>query len=232
MTKTKILYVEDEPFLAQIVRESLESRQYEVIHIDRGQDVMSAFETHAPHICVLDIMLPGIDGLELGKMIKAKNPLVPIIFLTAKTQVDDVLQGFAAGGNDYLKKPFSMEELIVRVENLLVLSQQMSQERSKSKKVMNLGKLSFLPDNLELVIGGDIKKLSYRESTLLQLLLQEKEQITKRKDILMALWGDDSFYNSRNLDVYITKLREYLKADPSIEIVTVKGVGYHLIVRE
>jgi DNA-binding response OmpR family regulator len=230
MPQVKVLYVEDEPFLAQIVKESLESRGYEVEHIADGSHALTAFERLKPEICILDVMLPGIDGFEIGKTIRNKNKHIPIIFLTAKTQTDDVLQGFSSGGNDYLKKPFSMEELIVRMENLLSLSGG-HDELTKSEN-HDIGAYVFSPKTYELHLSGHpVKKLSHRETTLLLLLVNGKNDPVMRKDILMKLWGDDSFYNSRNLDVYITRLRDYLKNDPSVEIVTIKGLGYHLIVK-
>jgi DNA-binding response OmpR family regulator len=226
MGKIKILYVEDEPFLGRIVKESLESRDFEVLMVSDGKFAQGVFEKNKPDICVLDIMLPSKDGYSIAKEIRQASPGTPIIFVTAKNQTEDVLKGFEAGGNDYLRKPFSMEELIVRVTNLLQLTQ-------KSKAVsesMALGKYEFNSMRYELKWGNAVRKLSHREATLLQVLLEHKNATVQRKDILMKLWGDDSFFNSRNLDVYVTKLRDYLKDDPSIEIITIKGVGYHFVV--
>lgn len=222
--KIKILYVEDEPFLGRIVKESLESRSFEVIMITDGKDVINAFTEHKPDICVLDIMLPNKDGYTLAREIRQVKTGVPIIFVTAKTQTEDLLKGFEVGGNDYIRKPFSMEELIVRINNLLQLK---NSSTSTSTEVIQIGKYEFNPLRYELKFGGIVKKLSHRESTLLQLLCENKNATTQRKDILLKLWGDDSFFNSRNLDVYITKLRDYLKEDSSIEIITIKGIGYH-----
>lgn len=227
MSKIKILYVEDEPFLGRIVKESLESRDYEVVMIADGKMAQSAFEKNRPDICVLDIMLPTKDGYAIAKDIRKINPGTPIIFVTAKNQTEDVLKGFEVGGNDYLRKPFSMEELIVRVNNLLQLSQRTT--RALPENIV-MGKYEFNPLRYELKMESTIKKLSHREASLLQVLAENKNSTVQRKEILMKLWGDDSFFNSRNLDVYITKLRDYLKEDPSIEIITIKGVGYHFVV--
>lgn len=225
--KTKILYVEDEPFLGRIVKESLESREFEVIMLTDGKDVTPVFKKESPDICVLDIMLPVKDGYSLAREIRQINPAVPIIFVTAKVQTDDVLKGFESGGNDYIKKPFSMEELIVRVNNLLQLTRQ---KITSVAEIFQIGKYEFNPLRYELKCGEQVKKLSSREASLLSILLENRNGTTSRKDILLKVWGDDSFFNSRNLDVYITKLRDYFREDPSIEIITIKGVGYHFAV--
>jgi DNA-binding response OmpR family regulator len=226
MSKIKILYVEDEPFLGKIVKESLESRDFEVLMVSDGKLAQNVFEKSKPDICVLDIMLPSKDGYAIAKDIRIVNPHTPIIFVTAKNQTEDVLKGFETGGNDYLRKPFSMEELIVRITNLLQLTQKMAKA---SPENIALGRYEFNPVRYELKLNGAVRKLSHREASLLQALSENKNATTQRKDILMKLWGDDSFFNSRNLDVYITKLRDYLKEDPSIEIITIKGVGYHFV---
>jgi DNA-binding response OmpR family regulator len=226
MSKVKILYVEDEPFLGRIVKESLESRDFEVIMVSDGKDAGRSFSAANPDICVLDIMLPGKDGYTIAKEIRQVDPTVPIIFVTAKNQTEDVLKGFNSGGNDYIRKPFSMEELIVRVNNLL----QFTLKKGKSLDHIAIGRYEFIPLRFELRLDESVKKLSHRESTLLHMLNENKNATLLRKDILMKLWGDDSFFNSRNLDVYITKLRDYLKEDPSITIITIKGVGYQFTV--
>jgi DNA-binding response OmpR family regulator len=226
--KTRILYVEDEPFLGRIVKESLESRNFEVNMADDGAKAMDLFKKISPDICVLDIMLPSKDGYSIAKNIRQVDPRIPIIFVTAKTQTDDLLKGFEAGGNDYLRKPFSMEELIVRVNNLLNLSKK--SRPAVALGVISLGRLEFDPTRYDLRYEGTSRKLSHREAMLLQILIENRNAVVSRKDVLMRIWGDDSFFNSRNLDVYITKLRDYLKADPGIEIITIKGVGYQFVV--
>lgn len=226
MSKIKVLYVEDEPFLGRIVKESLESRDFEVSMVTDGHDAQAVFERDQPDICVLDVMLPSKDGYAIAHDIKKINPSVPIIFVTAKNQTEDVLKGFEVGGNDYLRKPFSMEELIVRITNLLNLSQKADKPLPEN---VTLGKFEFSPLRYELKRGDTVRKLSHREASLLQMLVENKHTTVQRKDILLKLWGDDSFFNSRNLDVYITKLRDYLKDDPAIEIITIKGIGYHFV---
>jgi len=227
MSKINILYVEDEPFLGRIVKESLESRDFVVHMATDGKQALATFREAEPEICVLDIMLPVKDGYTLATEIRQLNPSVPIIFVTAKTQTEDVLKGFESGGNDYLRKPFSMEELIVRITNLLKMTQQ---KNYNTREVLTVGEYEFWVSRYELKYKDRIKKLSQREARLLKRLCESKNTTVSRKDILMELWGDDSFFNSRNLDVYITKLRDYLKDDPSVQIITIKGIGYHFAV--
>jgi DNA-binding response OmpR family regulator len=227
MSKTKILYVEDEPFLGRIVKESLESRDFDVHMVTDGKDALKIFSEVKPDACVLDIMLPTKDGYSIARDIRKINQSVPIIFVTAKNQTEDVLKGFEWGGNDYIRKPFSMEELIARISNLMNLA---SARITKSNDTVIIGKYEFNPLRFELRFGSSSKKLSHRESTLLQMLIESKNSTLPRKNILLKLWGDDSFFNSRNLDVYITKLRDYLKEDKSIEIITIKGIGYQFTV--
>jgi DNA-binding response OmpR family regulator len=227
VSRIKILYVEDEPFLGRIVKESLESRNYQVHMATDGSVAVSLFEETQPDICVLDIMLPQQDGYSIAREIRKVNPTVPIIFVTAKTQTEDLIKGFESGGNDYIRKPFSMEELIVRITNLLKMAQQ---KQPSGKEITTIGKFEFNTSRYELKINQRLKKLSHREASLLKILCDHKNSTVNRKDILLQLWGDDSFFNSRNLDVYITKLRDYLKEDPGVQIITIKGIGYHFSV--
>lgn len=220
----KILYVEDEPFLGKIVKESLESRGFEVCMVADGREVMAQFRAFEPMVCILDIMLPHRDGYALAQDIRQVNPTIPIIFLTAKTQTEDVLKGFQNGGNDYIRKPFSMEELIVRIQNILNLTLQ--KKTMPTREGVVLGAYTFFPHKYELHRAEVIRKLSHRETELLSILAENRNSTVNRRDILKRVWGDDSFFNSRNLDVYITRLRDYFREDTALEIVTLKGVGY------
>ena len=225
---TKILYVEDEPALGKIVKESLQSRKYQVSMAEDGLQGLRFFEKENFDICVLDIMLPKMDGYSLAGEIRKISPQIPIIFLTAKSQVEDVVKGFQTGGNDYLKKPFSLEELIVRIENLLSIT---NGQNLSNKQELVFGKFTFYPSKFELKSpDGNLRRLSYKEAGILMMLLENTNQTIERKEILLKIWGDDSFFNSRNLDVYITKLRDYLKPDPTIQIITIKGIGYYFSV--
>lgn len=223
----KVLYVEDELFLGKIVKETLEFRGFDVVMESDGANVMNAFETQQPDICVLDVMLPNRSGFELAEDIRKINDDVPVIFLTAKTQTEDVVQGFKIGANDYIRKPFSMEELIVRIENALRLKKE--DPVILTGDTIAIGKYQFHLNKQVLAFGNDERKLSYRESELLKYLYQKRDQVIDRRDLLNHIWGNDSFFNSRNLDVYITKIRGYLKEDSSLEIITIKGVGYRFV---
>ena len=227
MKKTRILYVEDEIFLAKIVRETLQARGFEIIMDDSGEKAVEKFKSTQPDICILDVMLPKKDGFIIADEIREYDEKVPIIFLTAKSEVADVVNGFRIGGNDYLRKPFSMEELIARIENLLRNKSTAAAEPVAEE--VQLGGYQFNMRRQVLVHGAEQRKLSYRENELLKILYQNRDRVVERKDILNLLWGSDSFFNSRNLDVYITKLRGYFKHDPSIEIITIKGVGYRFV---
>lgn len=224
MSRIKVLYAEDEIFLGKIVKETLESRGFEVVMVTNGALVPETFATAQPDICVLDVMLPNRNGFELAADIRAVNDDVPIIFLTAKTQTEDLVRGFRTGGNDYIRKPFSMEELIVRIENALRVRRD-----TGAGDTIPIGIYIFHTHRQVLIGGQEERKLSYRESELLKQLWMARDHIVSREDILQAIWGNDSFLNSRNLDVYITKLRNYLKGDERVEILTIKGVGYRFV---
>ena len=225
----KILYVEDEAFLAKIVKESMERNGHDVCHISDGAHAQKAFKDYNPEICVLDIMLPNYNGYEIAEQIRKINNTIPIIFLTAKSQTEDLVQGFQSGGNDYIKKPFSMEELLVRIDNLLQLAKGKRKEKTPSGEIV-IGTYLFYPIRQQLILKDQIKTLSHKESMILELLTQHINGSIERKDILLKVWSDDSYFNSRNLDVYIRKLRKYLAQDSSVEIVTLKGIGYSFVV--
>ena len=226
--KPKILYVEDETNLGRIVSEALETRGFEVALVKDGAKVMDRLLTFKPDVCVLDVMLPNVDGFEAGKKIRERFIRLPIIFLTAKSQTADVLKGFSSGGTDYIRKPFSMEELIVRINNQLQLVSE-SQLTEQSEEIA-LGSSRFFPSKFELHISKTVIKLSNRETEVLRLLASHINRPIDRKLLLMEVWGDDSFFHSRNLDVYIRKLREYFAMDAGIEIITLKGKGYQFVV--
>lgn len=226
--KQRILYIEDEAYLARIVRETLELKGYEVLHKKDGTRILESIASFRPDICILDVMLPHIDGFSLGSTIRGVHPRLPVIYLTAKGQTHDVLQGFSSGGTDYLKKPFSMEELMVRIDNQLRLALIIQQQTGED--FFRLGNIRFYPSRFELQNGKESIKLSNREAEVLNMLCQYQNQTIERRKLLQVVWGDDSFFNSRTLDVYIRKLREYLASAEGIEIITLKGKGYHFVV--
>ena len=194
-----------------------------------GAKVQGLYSSVNPDICILDIMLPNKDGFTIAEEIRNVNSRVPIIFLTAKVQTEDVLNGFSKGGNDYIRKPFSMEELIARIHNLLHLRGNPAGPPADTNN-LQLGSLNFnLPR--QVLSGGALdRKLSFRETELLRYLYEHRNTIIDRRDLLKQLWGNDNFFNSRNLDVYVTRLRGFLKDDPSLEILTIKGVGYRFVI--
>lgn len=227
MNKPKVLYVEDEVAMARIVADTLQSRGYAVVLESRGDAAVARFREAAPDVCVLDVMLPGKDGFAIADEIRALDAQVPILFLTAKSDASDAVTGFKRGGNDYIRKPFSLEELLVRIEN--VLKGKREPNTTLQDDEIRLGRYTFHKNRQVLSYNGEPRKLSYRESELLKLLYENKNGVLERRAILNLLWGSDSFFNGRTLDVYITKLRNYLKQDPSIEILTIKGIGYRFV---
>ena len=228
--KKKVLYLEDEPYLARIVKDTLELKGYEVMHKKDGAKIHEYVTGFAPDICLLDVMLPHVDGFTLANHIHNINPRVPIIFLTAKTQTEDLARGFSSGGSDYLRKPFSMEELLIRMENQLKIVSRDTPSAQSLPDEVKLKDYSFYPGKFELHTPAGVIKLSNRESQILGMLCAHTNTALDRRALLQTVWGDDSFFNSRNLDVYIRKIRGYFTADSGIEIVTLKGVGYHFVV--
>ena len=228
--KKKILYIEDEPHLARIVKDTLQLKGYDVMHRPDGARIHETITSFAPDICLLDVMLPDVDGFTIGNHIHNINPRLPIIFLTAKTQTDDLVKGFSSGGTDYLKKPFSMEELIARIDNQLKLTNKESVSAKSLPDEVKLKDHTFYPGRYELHTPAGVVKLSNRESQILVMLCTHANKPVDRKEVLKLVWGDDSFFNSRNLDVYIRKIRGYFAAGSGIEIVTLKGQGYHFVV--
>lgn len=226
-----ILLAEDEPSLGQIIKESLETRNFKVTLCVNGEEALKQFQNIKPQILVLDVMMPKKDGFTLAKEIRLQDTTVPIIFLTAKSQTQDVVEGFSIGGNDYLKKPFSMEELIVRIYALIDRS-----SLQMKTKILPIGKFIFNFPKQTLLFKPDgngedskLKMLTHREAHLLFHLYNNKNEVLDRSFILKKLWGNDDFFNARSMDVFITKLRKKLSLDENIQIVNVRGYGYKLI---
>jgi len=223
--KKTILLAEDERSLGLIVKESLETKGFKVKHAYDGQEALSYFMERRPDIVVLDVMMPVKDGFTLAKEIRAIDDQIPIIFLTAKSQPKDVVEGFESGGNDYLKKPFSMEELIVRINNLMQRQRfQITQPSIKIGDFTFAFKKQTLQFKKEEPIG-----LTHREAHLLYHLNNNKNEVLDRTLILKKLWSNDDFFAARSMDVYISKLRKKLANDPQIQIINVRGYGYKLV---
>lgn len=224
--QSKLLLIEDEPFLAKVVADSLKQKGYEVSSAADGKKGYSLFLSKNFDLIILDVMLPQTDGFTLARQIRAKNQRIPILFLTAKTETEDLIEGYKSGGNDYLKKPFSLEELFLRIDELL---KRIGLANTVSLSDIAIGNYHFSHHRQELSFKDETIKLSSREAELLLLLYKNKNQLTDRKLALLSLWGDDSFFNTRTMDVFITRLRKHLKKDSQIEILNVRGMGYKLI---
>ena len=227
--QAKVLFAEDEPALAEIVRESLESKGFDVIHALSAKDALNFYYGIRPDILVLDVMLGDGSGFSIAEQIRSTDSITPIIFLTSRSLTADVVQGFESGGNDYLKKPFSMEELIVRMKALLNKNRLIIKPAEKISENISIGRYSFSYLQAELVINGSRQMLTARESEILKMLLLNKEQILNRDLLLNTIWGQNDYFTGRSLDVFITKLRKYLKEDPSVLIINIRGQGYKLV---
>ena len=225
MSKIRVLLAEDELALGSIVKESLESRGFEVILCGDGQAAWESYLKDKPDVLVLDVMMPKKDGFTLAGEIRKTDTLTPILFLTSKGQAEDVVKGFSMGATDYIRKPFSMEELIVRIN--AHLDRQGGQ--AQPSDWLPLGTYSFHPKRQLLKFGVQEVKLTSRESLLLELLLSRKNEIAERSLILNQIWGTDDFFTARSMDVFITKLRKKLKEDPAVQILNIRGYGFKLV---
>ncbi|HVV55909.1 MAG TPA: response regulator transcription factor [Mucilaginibacter sp.] len=229
MDKIHVLLAEDEKALAHIVRESLEDQHFEVTLCYDGQQALNNYILKRPDILIMDVMMPRTDGFETVKKIREKDQTIPIIFLTARSQPKDVVAGFESGANDYLKKPFSVEELIVRIKVLLNPNRLLERSKPNRNESFSIGSFTFRPVKNLIERGVDSWQLTSRECDILKLLCQNEHETIQRKTILQNIWGDDSFFNARSLDVFITKLRKRLEADPNVQIINVRGIGYKLV---
>lgn len=224
--KKRLLIVEDDQNLGQILKEYLELKGYKAdLHRD-GDAGLKAFSPGRYDLCILDIMMPKRDGFSLAQEIKNQDKHIPLVFLTAKSMKEDAIKGLTIGADDYITKPFSMEELLLRLKAILRRS---GPEITDKPVIYTLGSYSFDPTRRILENNGDSTKLTTKENDLLTLLCQHQNQVLSRRMALNSIWGDDSYFNARSMDVYITKLRKYLKADESIQILTIHGEGFKLI---
>ncbi len=223
--KIRILLVEDEQTLAFIIKDTLEEQDFLITTASNGEEGLRAFFKEKPDVVVADVMMPRMDGFEMVRRIRQSDRLTPVLFLTARSAINDVVQGFELGANDYLKKPFGMQELIVRIKALM--------NKAFIEKEMTttytIGNYRFNSLTQQLHFAGAVQELSHRESELLKRLCENRNEVVTTQGILLELWGDDSFFNSRSLHVFITKLRRKLSRDERIRIVNVRGIGYKLI---
>lgn len=221
--RAHLLYVEDDESLSFVTRDHLELQDYQVTHCADGATALNTVQNGQFDLCLLDVMLPEMDGFTLAKEIRKRNTDVPILFLTAKSLKEDRLHGLRLGADDYITKPFSIEELILKIEVFLRRSQT---SRPLQPTEYTIGLYEFSYPNLQLKRADDIRRLTQKEADLLRFLSQNRNQVVKRSQILEAVWGEDDYFLGRSLDVFISRLRKYLKEDPSIRIENIHGVGF------
>lgn len=225
---SKILIVEDEEMLSLILNDTLKTRGFEIQIAKDGEEAIELFDKFKPSVVVLDIMVPKMNGYDVASYIRKRDNLLPIIFLSAKTQTIDVLRGFEVGANDYLKKPFSIDELIARINVLL----RGNRQNIDKQNLFIIGKYSFDFSRQTLTYNEEKIVISYREAEILRYLASSQNQVVNKEIVLKELWGDNNVYHSRNMDVVITRIRSYLKNDSRVTIINVRGVGYKLVVEK
>lgn len=228
MKAYNLLIAEDDPNLGQILKEYLELKGYNSVLARDGDEAIEEFEKHEFDLCILDIMMPKKDGFMVGKEIRSKKPHIPFIFLTARSQQEDTLKGLQLGADDYIKKPFSMEELDLRLQAIL----RRTDKRNLGQEKYEIGSYLFDYTSQKLKYNGKTYKLTSKEASLLLLLCQNMNKILNRSAALKIIWGDDSYFNSRSMDVYITKLRKHLIGDERVKILTIHGEGFRLVIDE
>ena len=222
----KILLAEDDNNLGSLLRDYLKVKNYSTTLLPDGDQAWQAFKNENFDICLLDVMMPRTDGITLARKIRAVNSDIPIIFLTAKNLEADIIEGFKVGADDYITKPFSMEELLYRIEAIL---RRTIGHNPETIECYSVGNFSFYPLTQILELGDTQQKLTTKESELLKLLCSHKNEVLERNYALKSIWIDDNYFNARSMDVYITKLRKYLKGDESVSILNVHGKGYKLL---
>ena len=228
MDKLKILVVDDESRMRKLVKDFLVKRNFEVLEAENGADAIDVFFSEKDiALVILDVMMPKMDGFEMVRRIRQTDKQTPVLFLTARSAINDVVEGFELGANDYLKKPFGMQELIIRIKALMGKAFSFTEQKPSSR--FEIGSYLFDPVAQTLLRAGERQELSHRESEILKRLCENRNQVVNTQDVLLDLWGDDSFFNSRSLHVFITKLRHKLSQDEQIRIVNVRGIGYKLI---
>lgn len=226
--KARILYVEDDPNLSFATKDNLEALDYEIMHCTDGKQGWDAFRKDHFDLCLLDVMLPEIDGFTLARQIREADRHVPILFLTARSMLDDRLQGLRLGGDDYITKPFSIQELVLRIEVFLRRSKVESKAIPSTELEYKIGEYLFDFQKLTLNLNGSIYTLTFREAEVLKYLAQRPQKVIKREELLKAIWGDDDYFMGRSLDVFISRLRKYLSNDEAIRIDNIHGVGFRL----
>ena len=228
--KPKILLCEDDTNLGMVLKNYLELNDYDVTLERDGRLGLAAFQREKFDICLLDVMMPNMDGFTVAEEIRDINPDVPLFFLSAKTMKDDIIQGYKLGADDYITKPFDSEVLLHKIKAILKRNEELHREEANAE--FDLGRYHFNPRLRELIIDGKTQTLSPKENELLKMLSEYKNDLLSREIALKKIWGSDTYFNGRSMDVYIAKLRKYLKEDPAIEIVNIHGNGFRLVVTE
>lgn len=227
-TKAKILLCEDDTNLGSVLKNYLELNDYEVILERDGRLGLAAFQREKFDLCLLDVMMPNMDGFTLAEEIRDVDPDIPLFFLSAKTMKDDIIQGYKLGADDYITKPFDSEVLLLKIKAILKRNEE--QNRESTNQEFDLNQYHFNPKLRELSFNGQMQTLSPKENELLKMLAEHKNDLLPREQALKKIWGSDTYFNGRSMDVYIAKLRKYLRNDPSIEIVNIHGNGFRLVV--
>jgi DNA-binding response OmpR family regulator len=228
--KPKILLCEDDTNLGMVLKNYLELNDYDVTLERDGRLGLAAFQREKFDICLLDVMMPNMDGFTVAEEIRDINPDVPLFFLSAKTMKDDIIQGYKLGADDYITKPFDSEVLLHKIKAILKRNEEMHREEVNAE--FDLGKYHFNPRLRELTVNGKVQTLSPKENELLKMLAEYKNDLLPREAALKKIWGSDTYFNGRSMDVYIAKLRKYLKEDSKLEIVNIHGNGFRLVVSE
>ncbi len=228
--KPKILYVEDDIDLGYVTRDNLELKGYDVTLLKDGKSALNIFKKENFDLCLLDVMLPEMDGFTLAKEIRKVNEHIPIIFLSAKSLKEDRIEGLISGGDDYLTKPFNIPELVLKIE--VFLRRNIKTKGQTNSNIIRFGLFEFDYAKMLLKSSNGDKRLTSREAELLYFFLQNRNRIQKKEDILTAVWGDDSYFNSRSLDVFISKLRKSLNSDNGVNINNIHGIGFILTIEE
>lgn len=223
MNKYRLLLVEDDTSLGYLLTEYFKIKNFSVLWVKNGKDALSILSKQSFDLCILDVMMPEMDGFKLAENIKLQNISIPFLFLTARPLKIDVLKGFSLGAIDYIRKPIDEEELVVRINNLLGI---LKETKQKDEELYVIGKYNFTPSNCELKIDDEKRKLTARESELLLYLLKNENNISRHKDILNTLWGENTYFNQKSLNVFITRLRKYLSKDESIKIENIHNQGF------
>ena len=230
-TTFKILLVEDDEALRFIVKDNLEQNSFDVTAAENGEVALEKFREQIFDLIILDVMLPKIDGFKVAETIRSQNEQVPIIFLTARSMTEDKIKGLTIGGDDYIPKPFSMEELLLKIRIFLRRSQAGPISQPSKDGLMQIGKFQFQPENLSLSLGENTRNLTLKEAELIRFFAEHPNKVLSRNEILEKVWGSDDYFLGRSLDVFISRLRKYFRDDPSVKITNLHGIGFRFSVK-